>query len=217
MSTVYTRSVHGQLTHTEMDATINNLNSDKYEYGNNPYFNYMHIGTDIVHKNDTNTWMRFTTDSVTFRTGGSDRLYINNTNIYANREIRCPYNITAYYSDERLKTKVGDIENAVDKVKTLDAFYYVENDLAKSFGYESNNKQVALSAQEVQKVLPEAVTLAPFDTGDNEETGETYSKTGEDYLTVDYARMVPLLVQAIKEQQEQIEELKVELSELRGK
>ena len=105
----------------------------------------------------------------------------------------------------------------MEKVKTLDAFYYVENDLAKTFGYDSDKKQVALSAQDVQKVLPEAVTLAPFDMEDDHETGETYSKSGENYLTVDYAKMVPLLIQAIKEQQQQIDTLKLEVAELRGK
>jgi len=45
------------------------------------------------------------------------------------------------------------------------------------------------------------------------ETGEIISKSGENYLTVDYSRIVPLLIEAIKEQQKQIEELQ-ELREL---
>jgi hypothetical protein len=39
------------------------------------------------------------------------------------------------------------------------------------------------------------------------ETGEISSKSGENYLTVDYSRLVPLLIEAIKEQQKKIEEL----------
>jgi hypothetical protein len=67
-----------------------------------------------------------------------------------------------------------------------------------------------LSAQEVQAVMPEAVSLAPFDIAKDEETGDTLnvSASGEDYLTVDYARLVPLLVEAIKELKAEIEELK---------
>jgi hypothetical protein len=172
----------------------------------------------IYHEGDTNTYMQFhASDQWRVVTGGTERLEVNNSAVTAALELRSTANVVAYYSDERLKTRVGDIENAVEKVKTLDAFYYVENDLAKSFGYDSDKKQVALSAQDVQKVLPEAVTLAPFDMEDDHETGETYSKSGENYLTVDYAKMVPLLIQAIKEQQQQIDELKVGLSELRGK
>lgn len=119
-------------------------------------------------------------------------------------------NITAYYSDERLKTKIGDLDGALDKIKQLNGFYYVENDLAKELGFDNDEQQVALSAQEVQAVMPEAVSLAPFDIAKDEETGDTLnvSASGENYLTVDYARLVPLLVEAIKELKAEIEELK---------
>ena len=72
-------------------------------------------------------------------------------------------NITAYFSDERLKTKVRSIEHATYKLLSLNGFYYVENKLAQSFGYKGDKLHVGLSAQEVKNVLPEAVSLAPFD------------------------------------------------------
>jgi hypothetical protein len=123
-------------------------------------------------------------------------------------QLTTPGNITAYYSDERLKTKTGNIENALDKVRSLEGFVYVENDLAKSFGYTSTRQQVALSAQQVQKVQPEAVSIAPFDAQHDEETNSVISKSGENYLTVDYSRLVPLLIEAIKELEAQVAELK---------
>ena len=98
--------------------------------------------------------------------------------------------ITAYFSDERLKTKTGLIESALEKVLSLEAFTYVPNDLAKSFGFEDSKQRVGLSAQSVQRILPEAVCPAPFDA-DN--------KSGQQYLTVQYEKLVPLLVEAIKE------------------
>jgi hypothetical protein len=98
--------------------------------------------------------------------------------------------ITAYYSDERLKTKTGLIESALEKVLSLEAFTYVPNDLAKSFGFEDSKQRVGLSAQSVQRILPEAVCPAPFDA-DN--------ASGQQYLTVQYDKLVPLLVEAIKE------------------
>lgn len=57
MTTVYTRATHGQLTHTEMDANINNLNSDKYESGSNPSFGTctatnFNTGSDERYKKD---------------------------------------------------------------------------------------------------------------------------------------------------------------------
>ena len=125
-------------------------------------------------------------------------------------EIRASNNITAYYSDERLKDFHGKIENAVDKVKTINGYYYSENEKAKEFGYERQDKiQVGVSAQEIEKVLPEVVSLAPFDIGEDQK-----SKSGEDYKTVDYARIVPLLIEAIKEQQEQIKTLEEKLDGL---
>lgn len=111
--------------------------------------------------------------------------------------------ITAYYSDMRLKTKVGNIENALDKVEQLSGFLYVENDVAKDLGFNNTQQQVALSAQDVQKVQPEAVSLAPFDRDDNGN-----SKSGENYLTVNYERLVPLLVEAIKELRAEVKDIK---------
>ena len=122
-------------------------------------------------------------------------------------------NVTAYYSDERLKDKQGKIKNALDKVSQIETFYFTENELAKSLGHTVDKKQVGVSAQSVYEVLPEIVDLAPFDT--DAETGE--SKSGEDYMTVDYAKLTPLLIEAIKEQQEQIETLTAKVKELEGK
>jgi hypothetical protein len=135
------------------------------------------------------------------------RIY-NSKALYVANQIAATGNITAYYSDERLKTKTGKIENALEKVQSLSGFTYVENELARSLGYVNENEQVALSAQDVKKVMPQAVSLAPCDMKTDELTGVITSKSGEDYLTIDYARLVPLLVEAIKEQQETIEELK---------
>jgi hypothetical protein len=132
----------------------------------------------------------------------------NGKAIYATNTIATTANICAYYSDERLKTITGHIDNALDKVLSLDGFYYVENELAKELGYNNDKQQVGVSAQKVQAVLPEAVELAPVDYETGEHDGIITSKSGENYLTVDYAKMVPLLIEAIKEQQKQIEELK---------
>jgi len=102
-------------------------------------------------------------------------------------------NITAYYSDERLKTFKGKITDPIEKIKQLNGYYFVENELAKSLGYNNNKVQVGVSAQEVEKVLPEIVTKAPIDNN---------------YKTVWYEKLTPLLIEGIKEQQKQIEELK---------
>jgi len=109
-------------------------------------------------------------------------------------EIRATNQITAYYSDDRLKTKLGSIENALDKIEALSGFYYEANETAQEMGYEAK-REVGVSAQEVQAVMPEVVTPAPID---------------EKYLTVRYERLVPLLIEAIKELRAEVKALKGE-------
>ena len=123
-------------------------------------------------------------------------------------------NIIAYYSDERLKTNLGGITNPLSKIKLLNGFYYTSNDLAKSMGYTDTDIQVGVSAQEVQKVLPEIVKRAPIDM-DRDNPKE--SRTGDDYLTVQYERMVPLLIEGIKELTNKVEILEEEIKKLKGK
>ena len=138
------------------------------------------------------------------------RIY-NGKALYVPNAIDATGNITAYYSDERLKTRTGQIQNAIDKVKTLDGFYYVENETAKELGYNNTEQQVGLSAQQVQAILPEAIHMAPVDIA-VDENGNKYSKSGENYLTVDYSRLVPLLIEAIKEQQAHINKLETKIN-----
>lgn len=117
-------------------------------------------------------------------------------------EIRATNNITAYYSDERLKDIEGTIPNALDKVESINGYYYKENKLAEDFGYKNKKRQVGVSAQEIEAILPEAVTLAPFDINVLQE-----SKSGENYKTVYYEKLVPLLIEAIKELNEKVKDL----------
>jgi hypothetical protein len=107
-------------------------------------------------------------------------------------EIRATNNVTAYYSDDRLKTRGSNIENALDKVMSLNGFHYQANEVANALGYVSK-PEVGVSAQEVQAVLPEVVVPAPID---------------DKYLTVHYDKLVPLLIEAIKELKAEVDELK---------
>jgi hypothetical protein len=122
-------------------------------------------------------------------------------------EIRATNNVTAYYSDARLKDFKGKIGGALDKVSQLNGYYYTENVKAEEFGYNNKAMQVGVSAQEVQAVLPEIVTAAPFDIVKDED-GNEISKSGENYMTVRYERLVPLLIEAIKELKAEVEALK---------
>ena len=86
-----------------------------------------------------------------------------------------------YSSDAALKEDIQTIENPLEKVQQLRGVSYKWKDTGR--------KDIGLVANEVQKVLPELVA------------------DGE-HKTMDYGHMIGLLVEAIKEQQKEIEELK---------
>ena len=108
--------------------------------------------------------------------------------------------ITASTSDSRFKTNKGRITNALDKVCSLTGFYYTWNDLAKSKNINlfKDDLQVGVSAQEVQKVMPEVIKPAPIDN---------------DYLTVQYEKLVPLLIESIKELKAEVDALKAKFED----
>ena len=107
--------------------------------------------------------------------------------------LSCNDNIIAFVSDDRLKTNKVNISGALDKVASLSGFTFNFNETAAGFGYNTEQLQVGVSAQEVEAVLPEAVKPAPVDP---------------EYNTVQYEKIVPLLIEAIKELKAEVEELK---------
>lgn len=114
--------------------------------------------------------------------------------------------IHSAYSDIRLKDNLVPIICAMSKVKQLLGFTYSPNDIAiENHVGKEGDRRMGLSAQDVQMVAPECVSIAPFDM---DKDGN--SKSGNNYLTVKYERLVPLLVEAIKE-------LSIEIEMLKGK
>tara|TARA_B100000795_G_C22801629_1_gene442249 strand:+ start:1969 stop:4101 length:2133 start_codon:yes stop_codon:yes gene_type:complete len=121
--------------------------------------------------------------------------------------------ITAYYSDNRLKDFISNIDKPLEIINNLKGYYYKPNDIAVKNGF-NNDKEIGLSAQDVQKVLPEIVKLAPFDII-RDKNGKIISKSGENYLTICYEKMAPVFVEAIKEISKQLETIKNENKELK--
>ena len=135
---------------------------------------------------------------VTLRNGlasaQSDLAYViplaENANFYAH----------SHYSDLRLKTDISDISNSLESILALHGirFHWNTQDFpAMSF---NDNNQIGFIAQEVEKVYPELVMVAP-----------------NGYKMVDYARLTPILVEAIKEQQAMIDSLQQRISSLENK
>lgn len=108
--------------------------------------------------------------------------------------IKCSGDIFAYASDATLKTNVEPIQNAIQKVKQIGGYTYNwRKDICAKYDFHpTNNVEHGLVAQEVQKVIPDAVSS---------------SAISKDLLTINYSRIVPLLSAAIIEQQVQIETL----------
>jgi hypothetical protein len=109
--------------------------------------------------------------------------------------------LTQNASDERLKNNIKIIPNAINKIKQLRGVTFEWN---KELYETSRTTDIGVIAQDVQQVLSDAVSLAPFDTNSIDYT----SKSGQNYLTVYYEKLIPLLIEGIKEQQKQIEFLK---------
>jgi hypothetical protein len=138
---------------------------------------------------------------------GSKKLETNATGINVKGNIAATGEVLSFYSDERLKTVVSVIDNPVEKLMKINAFKYVPNELAKSLGiYNTNTTEVGVSAQDVNEILPEVVSLAACDR-EILDNGQTVSKSGENYLTVSYQRMVPLLIECIKELSDEIDDM----------
>jgi hypothetical protein len=111
-------------------------------------------------------------------------------------------NSIAGSSDLRYKTNIRPVYNALDKVKALRGVYFNWNKEAfpdKNFG---SKDELGFIAQEIENVVPEIVTK------DN---------TKEEYRSVKYDKLVALLVEAIKEQQIQIDSLKIQLNKKKYK
>ena len=109
-------------------------------------------------------------------------------------------NITAYASDRRLKTNIKPISNPIDKVMRIRGveFDWVNN--IEEIGFKPlNMHETGVIAQEIQAVIPDAVMLAPFNNN-----ATTISGVDNEYLTVDKEKIIPLLIEAIKEQQTMI-------------
>ena len=158
---------------------------------------------------------------ISFSTNNEVNTFVNNTEILSVKNlgvditgnITATGDITAFSSDKRLKENIEFIKNPLKKIKVLSGFTYDWSiDKCEKAGFTPNEeRQIGVFAQDVQSVIPEAVKPAPFDTVDGK------SKSGDNYLTVQYEKIVPLLIECIKDQQSMIENLQGQIDEIKSK
>ncbi len=119
------------------------------------------------------------------------------TNPSSTGNLRVQNDIIAFVSDIRLKTNIVTIDNALEKVCKLHGFTYNFNETAEKIGWDTSERHIGVSAQDVKAVVPEAIRKAPIS-----------DVTETDYMTVQYEKLVPLLIEAIKELKAEVDQLK---------
>jgi len=165
-----------------------------------------------IPSNSTN-WVLAHTDnlqsSVAMSINGSRDIYIPESvgiGVAANGtagRLDCSNDVVAFASsDKRLKENIKPLDNALDKINKINGVEFDWKKLTekeKETIHGNKGHDVGVIAQEIEEVLPEVVT-----TRDN------------GYKAVKYEKIVPLLIEAIKEQQVQIDELKTKIGEQNG-
>ena len=110
------------------------------------------------------------------------------------------------FSDERLKENITVITDAIDKVKTLRGITFTRK--------KDNSEGTGLIAQELEKVLPQAVYEPEPQIDKDPITGEARGETPETYKAIHYGNTVGLLVEAIKELSTKLEAAETRITEL---
>ena len=180
----------------------NNGNGTNYRIGDDAWLGDINSADTVGLKGQQNAsygYIKFGAAPTSLGYNGTSLIYSSNVsfgNTSVNGAITATGDITAFFSDDRLKDRYSNIPNAVEKVQSLNGFYYEPNITAQDLGYQKE-MHVGVSAQEVNAIMPEIVAPAPIDNK---------------YMTVKYDRLIPLLIEAIKEQQIQIDELKAQLN-----
>jgi len=142
---------------------------------------------------------------------------LTNNDVTFGRNMNAVGEVTAYSSDKRLKENIVPIENALTKIKSLTGVNFDWKAEVNDLGFYPDNQinDAGVIAQEVEKVLPQAIAKAPFDQYWDSEEKEYKSKSGEDYITVKYEKLAPLFIEAIKEQDAKLEAQAAEIAELK--
>jgi len=169
---------------TPAEVGLSNLSSNgNIVAGNFTVGGSLYVPSAIYHTGDTNTYMQFhAADQWRVVTGGVERFEVNNTQVSVTGNFVASGNVTAY-SDERLKTNIETIPNALEKVNALRGVTFDKD----------GERGLGVIAQEVEKVLPEVVL------------------EGEEYKSVAYGNIVGVLIEAVKELTKEVEDLKKQL------
>jgi hypothetical protein len=160
-------------------------------------------GTDVYSGNTHDfTWYDASVGIRWYTAGSEDMRLLDNGTLHVDGDV-VAYSSTI--SDERLKDNIKTIENPLDKIKALRGVEYDWNN-----GNRKGKHDLGLIAQEVEKVIPNIVHEHQMPLLNDDEEDETL------YKTVDYEKLTAVLIEGMKEQQNQIDSLKSELAKIKG-
>jgi len=152
--------------------------------------NYIDIGTKEAGTSYGNT--------MTIR---SDQVGINTTSPNYTLDVRGTIgnNTTLYHSDKRWKQNIRNLNGSLDRVMKLQGVQYNwKQDEYPEMNFP-DGEQIGLIAQDVEKIIPEIV-----------------NESADGFKSIEYAKLVSVLIESIKEQQVQIEKLSKRVEELEG-
>ena len=168
-------------------------NSALLGYNNSTAHSYSNVfGFNLSSTAHYTTYMNNATVACHLQVGGTTAMCTTTGRIDATNDV-----VSFATSDRRLKCNIKPIENALCKVIGVTGNTFDWKELTKEETqtiHGNTGRDVGVIAQEIEAILPEAVTTR--DSG---------------YKAVNYEKIVPLLIEAIKEQQNQINELKSKL------
>lgn len=137
---------------------------------------------------------------------------------YFNADLYCAG--TFYGSDRRLKRDIEPITNALDAINTLEPVsYFYDTDTYPQIGLDENRKSFGFIAQDLELIFPEMVKEKLLVTNSNRKRDLSIASKRETDLfkVVNYTLLVPVLTQAIKEQQEIISEQDSKINSLENR
>ena len=158
-------------------------------------------GDDVYHGNQHDYMFSDASHGLRFYTANAEDMRLENDG-----DLHVDGDVVAFsttVSDLKLKDDVITIESALDKVLSLRGVEYTWNK-----GSRVGKRDLGVIAQETEKVVPQIVHDHSMPLLDKEDPDN-----GELYKTVDYEKLTALLIEAVKEQQAQIDELKARLEE----
>jgi hypothetical protein len=191
-----------------------NINTGEWNYSSDGWLRllYQHGDGTVMRGGSTGQW---TFQFQNHNDGGTRWLMAHAGDFYA------AGNIIAYWSDKRLKKNIEKIFDWKRILNGINGYRFQWNDIGQRImGIENEEIEVGLIAQEVQAVLPQAAAIQQLQYKGHDADGNLIPKDNIEYdpenpyLTVKEEKLIPVLIEALKSHETEIDELKERVRKL---